>query len=319
MKQAIEHLEYRTVLREKQHHAASFPMALGIQRHRDFAMKLHDHDFWEIALVLQGSATHYFLDAREPLEPGDVLMLRPGTWHTYEDCADFYVYNCLFPTEFLQGDIVAISGDPVLNYLFGAAPLSHNRRGLVSLHLPPSSLASCREHLDSISSVGSEMPGMRTRQMGHLLMFLSELAAHTDVPHDLGDNRMHDAVREGAKLLEQRLAHAWTLEELARPLFVDAAYLSRLFKKHLGLPPMSYLARLRAEHAARLLLRTSDSIGDIGQQVGWHDPTYFARRFREHMGMSAREYRERFAQRDASSRVASQSNQPEAQNKTPAT
>ncbi len=300
MNQNIDHLEYQVMLREKYCRAAAFPMALGIWSHCGCELELHDHDFWEIALVLQGCGTHCFSDGRERVESGDVLVLRPGTWHTYEDCEDFRVYNCLFPTEFLQSDIVAISVDPILNYLFGAAPLSHNRRGLFSLHLPPASLYACREHLDLISNADSKLPGARTRQLGHLLLFLSELAAHADVPHDLGDNRMHDAVREGVKLLESRLAHAWTLEELAKPLFLDAAYLSRLFKKHLGLPPMCYLARLRVEQAARLLLRTHDSIGDIGQHVGWHDPTYFARRFREHMGMSAREYRLRFAPHEVS-------------------
>ncbi len=58
---------------------------------------------------------------------------------------------------------------------------------------------------------------------------------------------------------------------------------------------MAYLARLRAEHAATLLLHSDQPITVIGQQVGWPDQNYFARRFRAHYGLSATKYRAQFA------------------------
>jgi AraC family L-rhamnose operon transcriptional activator RhaR len=58
---------------------------------------------------------------------------------------------------------------------------------------------------------------------------------------------------------------------------------------------MQFLAHLRAERAAVLLLRTTRDVSVIGEQVGWNDPNYFARRFKAHFGMSATKYREKFA------------------------
>jgi len=72
-------------------------------------------------------------------------------------------------------------------------------------------------------------------------------------------------------------------------------YLVRLFKAATGLPPMAYLARLRAEHAATLLLHSDQPVTCIGQAVGWPDQNYFARRFKAHYGLSATSYRARFA------------------------
>jgi AraC family L-rhamnose operon transcriptional activator RhaR len=69
----------------------------------------------------------------------------------------------------------------------------------------------------------------------------------------------------------------------------------RLFKASTGLPPMAYLAQLRAEHAAALLLHTNQPITYISQAVGWADQNYFARRFKAHYGLSATTYRARFA------------------------
>lgn len=58
---------------------------------------------------------------------------------------------------------------------------------------------------------------------------------------------------------------------------------------------MAYLAQVRAEHAAVLLLHSAEPITGIGRAVGWPDQNYFARRFKAHYGLSATTYRKRFA------------------------
>jgi AraC family L-rhamnose operon transcriptional activator RhaR len=62
---------------------------------------------------------------------------------------------------------------------------------------------------------------------------------------------------------------------------------------------MAYLAQLRAEHAAVLLLHSDESVTGIGRAVGWPDQSKFARRFKAHYGLSATTYRKRFAVRAA--------------------
>ena len=59
---------------------------------------------------------------------------------------------------------------------------------------------------------------------------------------------------------------------------------------------MVWLARLRAERAATLLLQTTLSVQEIGERVGWSDLSYFARRFRAHFGCSPSAYRVRLGQ-----------------------
>jgi transcriptional regulator GlxA family with amidase domain len=63
--------------------------------------------------------------------------------------------------------------------------------------------------------------------------------------------------------------------------------LVRLFKATAGRPPMAYLAPLRAEHAATLLLHSGQSVTCIGREVGWPDQNYFARRFKAHYGLGS--------------------------------
>ena len=96
-------------------------------------------------------------------------------------------------------------------------------------------------------------------------------------------------------MLEGSIAAAWTLGELAEELHLAPGYLVRLFKATAGLPPMAYLAQVRAEHAAVLLLHSDEPVTSIGRAVGWPDQNYFARRFKAHYGLSATTYRKRFA------------------------
>ena len=52
---------------------------------------------------------------------------------------------------------------------------------------------------------------------------------------------------------------------------------------------MAYLARVRWERAAALLVETEASVGEVGGLVGWPDANYFSRVFRAQCGMSPRE------------------------------
>ncbi len=97
------------------------------------------------------------------------------------------------------------------------------------------------------------------------------------------------------RLLESDIARPWTLTDLAEELHLAPAYLVRLFKDATGLPPKAYLAQVRAERAAVLLLHSDDPVTSIGRAVGWPDQNYFARRFKAHYGLSATTYRKRFA------------------------
>jgi AraC family transcriptional regulator, L-rhamnose operon transcriptional activator RhaR len=94
---------------------------------------------------------------------------------------------------------------------------------------------------------------------------------------------------------EARRTHRWTLTELASELHLAPGYLVRVFKAATGLPPMAYLAQVRAEHAAALLLHSDEPVTCIGREVGWPDQNYFARRFKAHYGLNATTYRARFA------------------------
>jgi AraC family L-rhamnose operon transcriptional activator RhaR len=257
----------------------------------------HTHSFVEVAVMMSGEGVHHSLAGRQRLEIGDVILLRPGVWHGYEQCRRLDVYNCCFSTELLQRELAWTREDPLLGHLLWSGPYSAQRRGILSTHLEPAELAEAVEHLDALDRLRVRPVSMhRGDIVGRLALFLSCLARAVARSGDgsNGVRQTHPAVVDAMRLMEARPDHQWTLTEIADSLHIAPGYLVRLFKSATGLPPMAFLARLRVEIAASRLLATDDPISRIGESVGWPDQNYFARRFRAHYGLSASTYRAQF-------------------------
>jgi len=265
--------------------------------------QLHTHSFVEIAFVRGGTGTHHCLAGRWQLSVGDVVLLRPGVWHGYEDCRWLELYNCCFSSELLHRELAWTREDPLLGYLLWSGPYSAPGRGVMSLHLEQDSLARCATHLEALTELRfCSLDRYRGDVLGLLSLVLSELgraaAPGGEVDGANGSaqaGRLHPAVRRAMRLLESDIARPWTLAALAEELHLAPAYLVRLFKDATGLPPKAYLSQLRAERAAVMLLHSDDPVTGIGRAVGWPDQNYFARRFKAHYGLSATSYRKRFA------------------------
>lgn len=137
---------------------------------------------------------------------------------------------------------------------------------------------------------GQRRPG---RVLGRLITVLGILADGRDSERETPESAIHPAVAATIARLEAAPADPWRLDDLARAVNLDAAYLGRLFARYVGLTPLGFLARLRAERAATLLAHSTLPAARVGAAVGWDDPTYFARRFRTLVGLTPTEYRRR--------------------------
>ncbi|MEU8818789.1 AraC family transcriptional regulator [Actinoplanes sp. NPDC048796] len=268
----------------------------GHYLHED-AHPVHTHSFVEIAVMTGGQGTHHSLAGRHELSVGDVVLLRPGVWHGYEQCVGLDLYNCCFSTELMRRELAWTRQDPQLGHLLWTGPYSGQRRGILYAHLEPDQLAGSLEHLDGLQKLRSQPPARyRGDMVGRLVLFLSTLARVVAESDDLAGDAagIHPAVLDAMRMMEARPEYQWTLTELAAELHLAPGYLVRLFKSATGLPPMAYLSRHRVELAAARLLHTDQPINKIGESVGWPDQNYFARRFKSHYGLSASTYRSRF-------------------------
>ncbi|GGG76069.1 AraC family transcriptional regulator [Paenibacillus radicis (ex Gao et al. 2016)] len=124
---------------------------------------------------------------------------------------------------------------------------------------------------------------------GVLYQFVHELLGQM-VGQELGEIRA-DLVSQATRYMETSYSKAFTVEGLAEQLGCSSSYLSRLFKKQLGITPNDYLIQVRIEHASRLLRETKASLQEISSSIGYLDVYYFSRMFKKQTGVSPLRFR----------------------------
>jgi len=82
-----------------------------------------------------------------------------------------------------------------------------------------------------------------------------------------------------------------SLAKVAGEVSVHKDYLSRLFKKELGIGFSDYVNSLRIKKARELLKNTHMRSYEITQAVGFQDESYFSRVFKKVVGVSPNEYK----------------------------
>lgn len=85
------------------------------------------------------------------------------------------------------------------------------------------------------------------------------------------------------------------IEALAKVGGCSVATARRMFRRHLGVAPLTWVSRVKVDGAEHLLRTTSLPMSQVAERVGIADAFYFSRWFRRHRGYSPRESRRRDA------------------------
>ena len=111
------------------------------------------------------------------------------------------------------------------------------------------------------------------------------------IPEDLrgGTHPQAEAQRTYARCrqhIQEHYLRIMSVAEIADRCNLDAAYLSRLFRRHADETPLQFLTRLKMDQAAELILRNGFAVKQAGAAVGYDDPYHFSRVFRRVHGVS---------------------------------
>ncbi|MEI7027264.1 response regulator [Paenibacillus sp. y28] len=93
------------------------------------------------------------------------------------------------------------------------------------------------------------------------------------------------------QLITEQLHTELSREELASRVYLNPAYLSRLFKKETGASLSEFALQTRMEEARRRLSGSHDKISSIAEAVGYTHFSHFAKMFKRVTGLSPQDYR----------------------------
>lgn len=98
-------------------------------------------------------------------------------------------------------------------------------------------------------------------------------------------------VQKIKKYIDHNYEQPITIETLASECFLSPNYLSKAFRRQVGLSPRHYLTQKRLEEARKLLCSTKLTIQEISARTGFGDVNYFIRQFKVNYGDTPQKYR----------------------------
>ena len=105
----------------------------------------------------------------------------------------------------------------------------------------------------------------------------------------------HNAIERIKMYIDENYNRDIRLEDVADYVYLNANYISELFKKETGINFSKYLVQKRIETAKTFLLDTRYRINEVAAQVGYTDTKYFSRLFKEYVGVTPAQYRKMFS------------------------
>lgn len=282
---------------------SGFPLAVlrvhtnprGKESHQhDLTEIEHSHDFCELVIVTQGSATQVLEGDSFQVSTGDIFILQGQQKHYFCNRNQLEIINIMYDPEQLglpESKLRSMAGYCAL---FMLEPNYRQQHRFAShLHLKPLSLGHVEQLTETMEDEWkSSLPGRETLLKAKLLELIVYLSrAYTTVE----TVEAHALLRIGNVIgaLEQNFAKDWTVEELLEIACMSRSSLMRTFRKATGQSPIEYLVRLRIKKAMKLLRTTNLSITEIAMQVGFHDSNYFTRQFKQANNVSPSQYRKR--------------------------
>ncbi|MFL5657827.1 MAG: helix-turn-helix transcriptional regulator [Ktedonobacteraceae bacterium] len=117
--------------------------------------------------------------------------------------------------------------------------------------------------------------------------------AYCSVVRELAITALSSLIREAVTSIRFNIDQPLSLNRVAETLGVHPSYLSRAFKKELGMTITDYINRLRIEEAKYLLDSGNASVTEAALSVGYNDPNYFSKVFTKLEHVTPHDYRKR--------------------------
>lgn len=104
------------------------------------------------------------------------------------------------------------------------------------------------------------------------------------------------AIQQIKNYIDEHYCEDIPLNSIAQHFYMNAAYLSRLFKKEIGLNFNDYLTDRRMRRAALLISSTDYKLHEIASMIGYDNINYFLRRFRIFYGCTPTQYKKQHSE-----------------------
>ncbi|QNK60113.1 helix-turn-helix domain-containing protein [Paenibacillus sp. PAMC21692] len=259
----------------------------------NFVGPFHDHDFLEIAYIVEGEGFHHIGESVQKVRKGELFYLPIGISHVFRPKSTsgqkLVVINCLFSHSLMPKLIAFASEKQTVDFLW------RMRDGLLGNY-------SVRDRNDRFERLFQSMfeqystPAPGCEDMLHALLFQLVVELHRSMSESEKTDQSlpkEAAFQDLLHYLRNNCEQELTLSHLAHLSGFSARHLQRLFHQHTGQSWFKYWQSVRVRRSSELLLRTSDKIQHIAEAVGYKDIHSFNTVFKRLTGLTPSQYRKR--------------------------
>lgn len=267
---------------------------------RQGSYPLHDHEFYEIGVVVEGQAVHQTVRGEEALQRGSVVVVAPGQIHGFRAARPFQVVNVYYLAEWFLSNFQALRDIDCLVPLFFEAALFPSRQSshVIQFQMADEDLVGCLGDLEDMQRESARSDPQILFLESCFFKFLVRLSrafAHTDGVA-AKPNRSQPITR-GLMIIDAAVDKGEHLDvhSVARSTGVSLSHFCRLFKLETGMTAGDYFQRRRIHRACHRLLTTDASVTELAHALGFTDSAHFNRRFKDATGLTPRGYRLKYS------------------------
>lgn len=263
---------------------------------KNYNKGMHSQEFYEINIVLKGSAVHRIGSSTYTVTAGDTFIIPPNVKHGYAGGEGFDVCHILLSPKYLEKHSADLRLLPAFSSLFRIDPLMREKTSArLYFTLTDSEMEALMPKLDGLTEHSKNTDAESTITAGaEALIIITRLCSiyeSRDASASKAESGDDSAFLSSIAYIYESFDKRVTVDELSRIARMSrTAYITR-FKRVTGMPPATLLRQYRISVAKQLLKDTDATEAEIAQETGFYDAAHFFRVFKAETGLSPTEYR----------------------------
>lgn len=248
---------------------------------------MHDHSLLEVCIFLSGRMLHYSGGHTYRLSFGDIFFARPGELH-YAVAAERSVYERY--AFWIPEDIFSflVSGEKSTVGAFtdpkrGEGRVFRLRRGAEG------------ELLERLSHLRKSLSGDESMvifgRLCEVLSFINKsVADNEDDAYRRDEGEIPAIIHEVIRYVRDNYQTVSGIDEVADRFYINRDYLTRVFKKYMGITVHDYIRIIRINRA-RAMLSDGKGVTETAYACGFNSTSYFIRVFSRSVGTTPAKFR----------------------------
>lgn len=252
--------------------------------YKDYYIDSHNHDFYEMNIVLGGTGTHRIRDSSFAVKRGDVFVIPPMSPHAYDTTDRLEVYHVLLKKDFVKENENEAKAMPGYLQFMELAPfLRQNGVESMFLRLTPMQTNEILRELKSIEDGGeldkSGLAAIANHTAWRVIYYLSYLLDEQNKREgsDAVESKYRRQILDTLEYISLNFSKKITVESLATKVYLSRSTFLRNFRLVCGCSPTEYLVRYRVKKALELLESGNMSKTEVAHLTGFYDLSHMER------------------------------------------